>query len=81
MRSTPLKENKDDSDDDFLEITEDELNLITELREVLVRHYGGTVLGDITEIDPYEFVIKFDIKTINKEDILTINRKTLTWTC
>ena len=80
MNKNKLKNTIDDSDDEFLEITEGELNLITDLREVLLKHYGGIVMGDITDIAPNELVVRFDIKILNKEDILTINRETLTWT-
>ena len=66
-------------DDDFLNITEKEMALISEIREKLLQTYKGTVLGDIVDISPEQITVVLSISAIKKEDVIYINRKTLTW--
>lgn len=68
-----------ESNDDFLEIKQEEIKVIEGVRNQIISGGGEGVTADIVDVSQCELVVIFYTENDGREDIIKINRDKLTW--
>lgn len=69
-----------DSNDDFLNISEEELSYMRDVRLEIETKYNKSVVTELIDVTPTEIVLRVMVEALDLDDALTINRQKLTWT-
>lgn len=74
-----VRERMTDDNDDFLITSQEEMRYMEGVRKTMEEQYGAKVNTELIDLSPTELHLRIKIPSLKRDDVIIINRQTLTW--